>query len=69
MLYHVGDKGSFGCYGYPVLKTYTNKVIGCHATRDEAEKQVNQHIRGQNKIDPLVNQHILGKNKIDPLVN
>lgn len=56
MPYWVGNKGSFGCYGYPALQIGTNKVIGCHATRDEAEKQVNEHIRSQNKINQSINQ-------------
>lgn len=39
MPYHVGEKGSHGCSGYPALKD-TGKVMGCHKTRAAAAAQI-----------------------------
>lgn len=40
MPYRVGEKGSYGCDGYPVVKEDDNTVMGCHATRSKAEAQI-----------------------------
>lgn len=40
MPYHVGEKGSYGCSGYPAVKDDTGEVMGCHETREKAEAQI-----------------------------
>lgn len=40
MPYSIGEKGSHGCSGYPVVKTKTGEVMGCHPTQDDAMKQM-----------------------------
>ena len=40
MPYNVGEKGSHGCSGYPVVKTATGEVMGCHPTQEDAGKQL-----------------------------
>lgn len=40
MPYRVGEKGSYGCDGYPVIKEDDNTVMGCHATKSKAEDQI-----------------------------
>lgn len=39
MPYHVGQKGSYGCEGYPALKE-DGTVMGCHKTAEEAANQI-----------------------------
>ena len=39
MPYHVGGKGTSGCDGFPVVDD-KGKVMGCHPTKDHANKQV-----------------------------
>jgi hypothetical protein len=39
MPYHVGEKGSYGCSGYPALKD-DGTVMGCHTTKEEAANQI-----------------------------
>ena len=39
MPYHVGEKGSYGCSGYPAVKD-DGEVMGCHKTQAEAEAQI-----------------------------
>lgn len=39
MPYHVGEKGSYGCSGYPVVKD-DGEVMGCHDTQAKAEAQI-----------------------------
>ena len=39
MPYHVGEKGSYGCSGYPALKD-DGTVMGCHTTAGEAANQI-----------------------------
>lgn len=53
---YVGNKGSFGCYGYPAIEANTNKVVGCHKTRNEAETQVDAHNRMENKFSQALDQ-------------
>lgn len=39
MPYHVGEKGSYGCSGYPAVKD-DGTVMGCHETKEKAQAQV-----------------------------
>lgn len=39
MPYHIGEKGSNGCSGYPVVSD-EGKVAGCHNTEAEATAQL-----------------------------
>lgn len=39
MPYSVGEKGSYGCSGYPAVKD-DGEVMGCHDTREQAEAQI-----------------------------
>lgn len=39
MPYHVGEKGSYGCSGYPAVKD-DGTVMGCHTTAEEAANQI-----------------------------
>lgn len=39
MPYHVGEKGSYGCKGYPALKD-DGTVMGCHETKEQAAAQI-----------------------------
>lgn len=40
MPYSVGEKGSYGCSGYPTVKDDDGKVMGCHETREQAVAQI-----------------------------
>lgn len=40
MPYHIGDKGSYGCAGYPVVKDSDGEVMGCHKTEEDAKRQL-----------------------------
>jgi len=40
MPYSVGEKGSYGCSGYPVLKDDDKQVMGCHDTAAKAGAQI-----------------------------
>jgi len=40
MPYHIGDKGSYGCKGFPVIKDSDGTVMGCHTTKESAKKQL-----------------------------
>ena len=40
MPYHVGEKGSYGCSGYPAVKDEDGEVMGCHDTAQEAAAQI-----------------------------
>lgn len=40
MPYSIGEKGTHGCSGYPVVKTATGEVMGCHPTAGDAGKQL-----------------------------
>ena len=50
MPYHVGEKGSYGCSGYPALKD-DGTVMGCHTTREEAANQIYAINRSEGNID------------------
>lgn len=40
MPYSVGEKESYGCSGYPVVKDGTDEVLGCHDTQAAARNQI-----------------------------
>lgn len=40
MPYHIGAEGSYGCKGFPVVKDSDNEVMGCHDTKEDAERQL-----------------------------
>jgi hypothetical protein len=40
MPYSIGEQGSYGCSGYPVVKDGTSDVMGCHDTREAAARQI-----------------------------
>jgi len=40
MPYHIGDKGTHGCSGYPVVKDSDGEVMGCHKTEADAKRQL-----------------------------
>lgn len=50
MPYKVGKKGSYGCSGYPAIKTSTKEVMGCHKTAKEAAGQIYAINRSEGKI-------------------
>jgi hypothetical protein len=49
MPYSVGEKGSYGCSGYPVLKDDDKSVMGCHSTAQEAGAQIAAIEANENK--------------------
>jgi hypothetical protein len=50
MPYYIGEKGSYGCSGFPALKEGTNEVMGCHATKAEAAAQIYAINRSEGNI-------------------
>ena len=50
MPYHVGEKGSYGCSGYPAVKD-DGTVMGCHKTQDAAEAQIYAINQSEGNID------------------
>ena len=40
MPYSIGERGSYGCSGYPVVKDSDKEVMGCHETREGAARQI-----------------------------
>jgi hypothetical protein len=40
MPYSVGERGSYGCSGYPVIKDDDKTVMGCHETMAQAQNQI-----------------------------
>ena len=40
MPYSIGEKGSYGCSGYPVVKDGTSEVMGCHDNAAKAQAQI-----------------------------
>jgi hypothetical protein len=49
MPYSIGEKGSYGCDGYPVIKQGTSDVIGCHDTKEAAGRQIAAIEANENK--------------------
>jgi hypothetical protein len=54
MPYSVGEQGSYGCSGYPVVKDSDKQVMGCHDTREGALSQITAIEANEKKfIDEL----------------
>lgn len=49
MPYHVGEKGSYECSGYPVVKDSDSSVMGCHDSPAEAAAQIAAIEANENK--------------------
>lgn len=49
MPYSVGEKGSYGCSGYPVIKDDDKTVMGCHDTAQKAGAQIAAIEANENK--------------------
>jgi hypothetical protein len=49
MPYSIGEQGSYGCSGYPVVKDGTSDVMGCHETREAAKQQIAAIEASENK--------------------
>lgn len=61
MPYHVGEKGSYGCEGYPALKD-DGTVMGCHSTKQGAANQIyaiNQSEGNIDKADPCWEGYVM----------
>ena len=52
MPYHVGEKGSYGCSGYPALKD-DGTVMGCHTTKEEAANQIYAINQSEGNVDKV----------------
>jgi len=50
MPYSVGEKGSYGCSGYPALKD-DGTVMGCHTTAEEAANQIYAINQSEGNVD------------------
>ena len=50
MPYSVGEKGSYGCSGYPAVKE-GGEVMGCHDTKEEAAAQIYAINQSEGNID------------------
>jgi hypothetical protein len=50
MPYKVGNKGSYGCSGYPAVKD-NGEVVGCHDTRESAAAQIYAINQSEGNID------------------
>jgi hypothetical protein len=54
MPYHIGEKGSYDCAGYPVVKDSDNSVVTCHKTLQDAKDHLtalNIHVVSEEKAD------------------
>jgi hypothetical protein len=54
MPYHIGEKGSYDCAGYPVVKDEDNSVVTCHKTLQDAKDHLtalNIHVVSQEKAE------------------
>jgi hypothetical protein len=49
MPYHIGEKGSYGCQGYPVVKDGTAEIMGCHETTAQAQSQISAINMGESE--------------------
>jgi len=61
MPYSIGEKGSYGCSGYPVVKDGTSEVMGCHDTAAEAQAQISainisESEKGKKKMTSAMGQ-------------
>lgn len=52
MPYHVGEKGSYGCSGYPAVKD-DGTVMGCHKTAEAAANQIYAINQSEGNIDKV----------------
>jgi hypothetical protein len=52
MPYHVGEKGSYGCSGYPALKD-DGTIMGCHNTAEEAANQIYAINQSEGNVDKV----------------
>ena len=50
MPYHVGEKGSYGCSGYPAVKD-DGTIMGCHKTAEAAANQIYAINQSEGNID------------------
>lgn len=51
MPWHVAEN-AYGCSGYAVVKDGTNEVVGCHPTREAANRQLAAlHASGAKSAD------------------
>ena len=50
MPYHVGEKGSYGCKGYPAVKD-DGTVMGCHETKEDAMAQIFAINQSEGNVD------------------
>lgn len=50
MPYSVGEKGSYGCEGYPAVKD-DGTVMGCHSTAEEAANQIYAINQSEGNVD------------------
>ena len=58
MPYHIGEKGSHDCAGFPVVNSDTGKVMGCHKTQEDAKKQLAAlyiHVEDADKTSVSIN--------------
>lgn len=62
MPWRVGDKGSNGCDGFPVIKISDGKVAGCHDTEEQAQAQVKALYANEptvaSALDPVTRQEL-----------
>jgi hypothetical protein len=49
MPYSIGERGSYGCSGYPVVKDGTSDVMGCHDSAEAAGRQIAAIEASENK--------------------
>ncbi len=49
MPYSVGERGSYGCSGYPVIKDDDKTVMGCHDSAEAAGRQIAAIEASENK--------------------
>lgn len=56
MPYHVGEKGSYGCSGYPAVKD-DGTVMGCHKTRAAAAGQIYAINQSEGNIGKAMYNH------------
>jgi hypothetical protein len=61
MPYSIGQKGSYGCSGYPVVKDGTSEVMGCHDSAAAAQAQItainiSEAEKGKKKMTSAIGQ-------------
>jgi hypothetical protein len=68
MPYSIGERGSYGCSGYPVVKDDDKKVMGCHETREAAGRQIAAIEANEGKTSEN-NDSELGTNESNVIVS